>query len=83
MIVKYKSQNMTTDTVNVWEEDVIIPTYEIGKPEKNPIFLDKRVYQGSSGEVYPHAVIESISDEKINKTYRACYLEKSLGALFV
>ena len=66
---------MTTDTVNVWEEDVIIPTYEIGKPERNPIFLDKRVYQGSSGEVYPHAVIESISDKKINKTYRACYLE--------
>jgi hypothetical protein len=34
-----------------WNEKVIIPTYGIGKPEKNPIFLEKRVYQGSSGVV--------------------------------
>ena len=30
----------------VWEEELLIPTYEIGEAEKNPIFLDKRVYQG-------------------------------------
>ena len=30
--------------VKVWEENIVIPTYEIGKPEKNPIFLEKRVY---------------------------------------
>ena len=35
------------DKVNVWEEQVLIPTYEVGAAEKNPIFLDKRVYQGS------------------------------------
>lgn len=28
--------------VRAWRETVIIPTYEIGKPEKNPIFLEKR-----------------------------------------
>jgi tetratricopeptide (TPR) repeat protein len=61
--------------VQVWEEKVMIPTYEIGTPEKNPIFLDKRVYQGSSGEVYPHPVIEKISDEKVEKEYSACFLE--------
>ena len=33
----------------VWVEQVIIPTYEVGEAEKNPMFLDKRVYQGSSG----------------------------------
>ena len=47
-------------SVKAWQEDVIIPTYEIGKAEKNPIFLEKRVYQGSSGVVYPHAVVEKI-----------------------
>ena len=26
----------------IWEEQVIIPTYEIGEADKNPIFLDKR-----------------------------------------
>ncbi len=61
--------------VKVWEEEVIIPTYEIGEPEKNPIFLEKRVYQGSSGVVYPYPVIEKIADEKTEKSYKAVYLE--------
>ncbi|MFA5044935.1 MAG: DUF5107 domain-containing protein [Paludibacter sp.] len=61
--------------VKVWEEDVVIPTYEIGKAEKNPIFLEKRVYQGSSGVVYPYPVIEKIEDEKTGKVYHAVFLE--------
>ena len=54
---------------------VTIPTYEVGKPEKNPMFLEKRVYQGSSGVVYPYPVIETISDEKVDKDYLAIWLE--------
>jgi tetratricopeptide (TPR) repeat protein len=61
--------------VCAWEESVIIPTYPIGTPEKAPMFLEKRVYQGSSGVVYPHAVIEKISDEKVDQTYQAVFLE--------
>ena len=61
--------------VKAWREIVTIPTYEVGKPEKNPIFLEKRVYQGSSGVVYPYPVIESISDEKVDKEWKAIYLE--------
>lgn len=61
--------------VHVWEEKVIIPTYEAGKPDKNPMFLEKRVYQGSSGRIYPHTVIEKISDTKVDKEYTALYLE--------
>ncbi len=61
--------------VKAWRELVSIPTYEIGKPEKAPMFLEKRVYQGSSGVVYPYPVIESISDEKVDKDYKAVYLE--------
>ena len=52
-----------------------IPTYEVGTPEKAPMFLEKRVYQGSSGVVYPYPVIESISDEKRDVEYDAIYLE--------
>ena len=59
----------------VWREDVVIPTYEIGNPEKNPIFLENRVYQGSSGVVYPYPVIESVSDQKTDHTYHAVFLE--------
>lgn len=61
--------------VKAWKEKVVIPTYEVGKPEKNPIFLEKRVYQGSSGVVYPYPVIESISNEKTDKEYEAIYIE--------
>ena len=61
--------------VKAWREIVTIPTYEIGKAEKNPIFLEKRVYQGSSGVVYPYPVIESISDEKTDKEYKAVFIE--------
>ena len=61
--------------IKAWRELVTIPTYEIGKPEKAPMFLEKRVYQGSSGVVYPYPVIESISDEKTDQDYKAVYLE--------
>ena len=62
-------------SVKAWKETVVIPTYEPGQAEKNPIFLEKRVYQGSSGVVYPYPVVESISDEKVDKPYEAVYLE--------
>ncbi len=61
--------------VKAWREIVTIPTYEVGKAEKNPIFLEKRVYQGSSGVVYPYPVIESIADEPTPKEWQAVWLE--------
>lgn len=63
------------NTVRVWEEEVNIPTYGTGKPEKNPMFLEKRIYQGSSGTVYPHPVIEKILDEKKDQVYNAVFIE--------
>lgn len=57
------------------QEKVIIPTYEIAEYDKNPMFLEKRVYQGSSGRVYPHPVCEGVSDVKKDKEYNAIYLE--------
>ncbi|MGQ8336221.1 DUF5107 domain-containing protein [Sunxiuqinia sp. A32] len=62
-------------TVKAWYEKMVIPTYRIGKPEKNPMFLEKRVYQGSSGVVYPHPVIEKIEDEKKDVEWDAVFIE--------
>ncbi|WP_246188148.1 DUF5107 domain-containing protein [Paenibacillus tengchongensis] len=59
----------------IWEETVEIPTYSIGEPNKNPMFLEKRVYQGSTGKVYPYPVIEKIEDEKKPAPYRIVILE--------
>ncbi|WP_276357226.1 DUF5107 domain-containing protein [Cohnella caldifontis] len=61
--------------VRIWEEEREIPTYGTGEPDKNPMFLEKRVYQGSSGRVYPHPVIDKIEDEKKPKAYRLAILE--------
>ncbi|MBP6977874.1 MAG: DUF5107 domain-containing protein [Bacteroidales bacterium] len=61
--------------VRAWQEEVLIPTYPIGLPEKNPMFLEKRVYQGSSGVVYPYPIIEKIGDEKTDVAYTAVFLE--------
>ncbi len=57
------------------QEKVTIPTYEIADYDKNPMFLEKRVYQGSSGRVYPHPVCEGVSDTKTDKEYNAVFLE--------
>ena len=57
------------------QEKVTIPTYEISEYDKNPMFLEKRVYQGSSGRVYPHPVCEGVSDVKTDKEYNAIFLE--------
>ena len=43
-------------------EKLLLPTYGVGKADKNPMFLEKRVYQGSSGKVYPYPVIDKILD---------------------
>lgn len=59
----------------VYEKIMSIPTYEVGCEEKNPMFFEKRVYQGSSGKVYPYPVIEKIYDEKQDKEYNAVILE--------
>ena len=61
--------------VRAWAEDIMLPTYEIGEEEKNPVFLEKRVYQGSSGAVYPYPVVEKISDIKKDKLYHTLFVE--------
>lgn len=66
---------MTNSKATAWRECVTIPTYEVGAPEKAPMFLEKRVYQGSSGVVYPYPVIESVADTAVPKEYDAVYME--------
>lgn len=61
--------------VQAIEKKMTIPTYGVGKEEKNPMFFEKRVYQGSSGKVYPNPVIEKIEDEKKDRVYDAAVLE--------
>lgn len=61
--------------VRIWEETIVIPTYPAPAPDPNPMFLEKRVYQGSSGKVYPNPLTDRVSDKKSEKAYRAVFLE--------
>ena len=61
--------------VLVSEQIVTIPTYRASAPEKNPLFIEKRAYQGSTGKVYPLPVTEKISDVKEDVAYKAIILE--------
>ncbi len=56
-------------------EPRVIPTYPVGRPEKNPVFFEKRVYQGSNGKVYPVPFIDKVFDERIPVTYQSALLE--------
>lgn len=62
-------------TVSCYDQQVIIPTYPVQDADPNPMFFEKRVYQGSSGKVYPIPFTDRVSKEKVNKTYRAIVLE--------
>lgn len=63
------------DRVKVWKEPLVIPTYPIGAPEKNPIFYFGRAYQGARGPVYPYPFLDVLTDHRVDKTYAALFLE--------
>ncbi|MBR4538161.1 MAG: DUF5107 domain-containing protein [Clostridia bacterium] len=59
----------------VYDQTVTIPTYKAGALEKNPLFIEKRAYQGSTGKVYPVPICEKISETKEDAQYKAVILE--------
>ncbi|HSY43365.1 MAG TPA: DUF5107 domain-containing protein, partial [Candidatus Acidoferrum sp.] len=64
-----------TDAVQVHAEDLVIPTYMPAPPDKNPMFLEKRVYQGSSGKVYPLPFIDRIAEKPVDRKWKAVWIE--------
>ncbi|HEX4262896.1 MAG TPA: DUF5107 domain-containing protein [Verrucomicrobiae bacterium] len=55
--------------------DIVIPTYIPAPPDKNPMFLEKRVYQGSSGKVYPLPFTDRIAEKPIDRKWKAVWIE--------
>ncbi|ALR77694.1 DUF5107 domain-containing protein [[Enterobacter] lignolyticus] len=62
-------------SVKVWQETVSLPTWTTGAEDPNPMFLEKRVYQGSSGAVYPYGVIDTLTGEREMRDYQAIWME--------
>src|SRR4051812_23683953 len=63
--------------VKAWCAPVTIPTYEPAPPDKNPSFVEHRVYQGSSGRVYPLPCIDRVTTTAKDRTWKAVHLENA------
>jgi tetratricopeptide (TPR) repeat protein len=59
----------------IWEQDVTLPTYLVDQGGKNPRFYFGRAYQGAQGRVYPYRMQDRLTEERIDKTYRAVFIE--------
>ena len=69
--------------VKAWHEAVTIPTYVPDEPSAYPAFLEARVYQGSSGKVYPLPMTERIAEEPVDVAWDAVHLENEWVRLMV
>ena len=69
------AQEKANPGAKIWEEDVVLPTYLVGADEKNPRFYFGRAYQGAQGRVYPYRMQDRLTEERVDKTYRAVVLE--------
>ncbi|MGL4383271.1 MAG: DUF5107 domain-containing protein, partial [Bacilli bacterium] len=61
----------------------VIQTYVPALPDENPMLLEKRVYQASSGKIYPYPIVESIANESSPVTYEVIYLENDYLKLMI
>jgi tetratricopeptide (TPR) repeat protein len=64
-----------SDRVTVSIDSIVLPTYMPAVPDKNPMFLEKRVYQGSSGKVYPLPFTDRIAEKPVDRRWRAVWIE--------
>ncbi len=78
-----RPKTLRDEPVAAWSEAVVIPTYPVPAADRNPMFLEKRVYQGSSGRVYPNPVVDSVSDERADVPWAALHLENEYVRLMV
>ena len=69
--------------VKAWFEQVTIPTFLPAAADKNPMFLEKRVYQGSSGRVYPLPFTDRITTEPIEHAWKAVHVENEFLRVMV
>ena len=67
-----RPERLADARVAVWEAPVTLPTYLPTAPSRYPAYLDRRVYQGSSGRVYPLPFHDRISETSDRTSGRGC-----------
>ena len=61
--------------VRAWEGVEELPTYRVNPPEKAPLFERDFAYQRAKRGVYPYAMNDNPTMEKVDSAHRALYLE--------
>lgn len=69
--------------VKAWLQPVTIDTYDLEPPDAYPAYLDRRVYQGSSGRVYPLPFYSRVGSTKTPREWQALHLENEYVRLMV
>ena len=69
--------------VKCWSESIAIDTYMPTDPDVYPTFFEKRVYQGSSGRVYPLPFHERVDQVKRPHLWEAIHLENTWVRLMI
>jgi len=72
-----------SEPVVVRHEPVVLRTYEPHAPDKNPMFLEKRVFQGSSGRVYPLPFIDRVAEVPTQHTWDAVMMENAYLSVMI
>jgi Tfp pilus assembly protein PilF len=75
LVASGSSASAEEPAVRAWEAPLRIPTYPVGPAEPNPMFYAGREYQGARGPVYPYPLLDRLSDQSEDWTYRALWLE--------
>jgi tetratricopeptide (TPR) repeat protein len=69
--------------VKAWSQPVLFRSYLPHPPDRNPMFLETRVYQGSSGRVYPMPFVDRIAEHAVEQSWQAIHIENAYLRLMV
>ena len=72
-----RPDRLTDVGVAAWAEAVTIPSYLPEPPSRYPAYLDRRVYQGSSGRVYPLPFHDRIAETPTPHRWQGLHLENA------
>jgi tetratricopeptide (TPR) repeat protein len=72
-----------TGAVKAWRQPVVLRSYLPHPPDRNPMFLETRVYQGSSGRVYPIPFVDRVAETPIEQSWHAVHIENAYLRLMI
>lgn len=62
-------------SVSARQDQQIIPTYVVEQADRNPMFYKQEVYQGAKKVIYPYALLDNLTDRRVDKSYDTVVLE--------